>query len=360
MRSQLIHLITVILILVTINTAIATNQFTCNYPCHDGVKTCLSSGSRVIDGFEVTKDCWEYSYDKTCDYPSKDNCRDYKHCYAVALRECLLEDSMGNCVNQVQELSCKRWEPSVIEQPEADVRYRQELGLSRIVCRGVPCIDGNCFDQSYVINDEMMDSVSKLSSIAAAKGAGNLQFKLFEGAEQHCSKKATSYTNCCSTSFKGWGKALGAGCSDSEKDLIEKRKRNLCVYVGKTKNETLGVTTVVKHRYCCFGSMLHKVIQVEGRKQLGLSFGSAENPDCRGLTLEEMMRLDFEKMDFSEFYAEIIQRMKLPNLNDINARIKGGLPSMKPYNENASAPEKQRSGINQEYGPIGDTEEYGN
>ena len=43
-----------------------------------------------------------------------------------------------------------------------------------------------------------------------------------------------------------------------------------------------------------------RVIQEQGRAQLGLSFGTAKNPDCRGLNLEEIQRINWDKIDWSE------------------------------------------------------------
>ncbi|MGV2432081.1 MAG UNVERIFIED_CONTAM: hypothetical protein LVQ98_01455 [Rickettsiaceae bacterium] len=38
--------------------------------------------------------------------------------------------------------------------------------------------------------------------------------------------------------------------------------------------------------------------------------------------MDEIIKLDFEKMDFSEFIHEIQKNMKLPNIQDIEMRIK--------------------------------------
>ncbi|WP_425361626.1 conjugal transfer protein TraN [Candidatus Tisiphia endosymbiont of Ceraclea dissimilis] len=200
--------------------------------------------------------------------------------------------------------------------------------------QGVPCIDGNCVDKSYETNGEMMDSVSKLYMVSKIRDAKDFNFKIFAGFNSHCSKKATGYINCCAVSLKGWGNHLGAHCNSDEKQLIENRKKNLCVYVGK---ENRGIMkTVVKHHYCCFGNSLQKVVQVEGRKQLyakGLisstekNFGSGGNPNCRGLTLAELQNLDFDKMDLTEFIEDFklkfAGKYKAPNVGDITIRIKG-------------------------------------
>jgi hypothetical protein len=79
--------------------ALANQPFIVNVPCINSGKYCTSSGARIVDGVKVHRDCWEYAYTKKCNYPSKNNCSLYEHCYAVGNRECLLKDSLGNCVN---------------------------------------------------------------------------------------------------------------------------------------------------------------------------------------------------------------------------------------------------------------------
>ncbi len=345
MRAQLI--VAVIMIL-GMNFVVEAAKFTSSHPCSDLVKTCLSRGSRVIDGLEVTRDCWEYSYQKTCDYPSKNNCESYKDCYFVALKECLLQDSMGNCVNQLKEFSCKRWVPVEIDSNKVRQKLEEKEGVAGLVCKGIPCIDGNCVDKSYQTNGEMMDAISKLYAVSQMQDAKDMNFQLFSGFSQHCSKKAVSYSNCCSLSMKGWGHNLGARGSKEEQDLIDKRQKNLCVYVGKENKKTLGVTTVVKHHYCCFGNILNKVMQVEGRKQLGISFGSKGSPNCRGLTLAEIMQLNFEQMDFSEFIEDFktkfFGKYQRPDSNDLTSRVKGSLPDIKKYDGNSLNKDNNKAG----------------
>ena len=337
--------------------AYAGNRFTSNYPCSDSVKTCISSGTRIIDGFAVHKDCWEWSYKKTCNYPSKDDCKNYNHCYLVADLPCLLRDSLGNCVNLQREFSCKSWQPVTIDKELVRTGLVEKEGKEKLVCKGLHCIDGNCFDKSYLTDDDMLDSVSKLYAISQMKDAKDLNFSLFSGFAQSCSKKAANYTNCCSSSLKFWGKNLGAGCTKDEVDLIEKRQKNLCEYACKENKQTMGVTTVVKHHYCCFGNLFNKVIQVEGRKQLfpfkarDQLFNNNGQPDCRGLTLSELMSLDFNKMDFSEFYAEIVKRMKLPNVGDVQARVNSSLPDIRKYDNDPNNKQNNMAGWS---GKIGD------
>lgn len=304
------------------------DDFNAQSTCQDGSRTCLSSGTRMIDGFSVTKDCWEWSYHKTCNYPSLDNCKLYSHCYLVADLPCLLTDYYGNCVNLQKEFACKSWQPAVTPQEMVKTSLAAKAGPKQLLCKGILCLDGNCFDKSYVTDHDMMDIVSKLSAVSQIKGALDINLQLIAGFVQSCSKKATAYSNCCSTKA-GWGEMLGAKCTADEIDLVDRRRRNLCVYIGKERRQNFGVTTLVKHHYCCFGSVLNKIIQVQGRRQLGIGFGSAGRPDCRGLSLAEIMQLDFQAMDFSQFHAELLTRMKLPQKADVSARVRASLPNIR-------------------------------
>jgi hypothetical protein len=331
------------------HNALAGNRFTSNYSCSDAVKTCVSSGIRKVDGFDVHKDCWEWSYSKTCNYPSKNDCRLYAHCYAVADLECLLKDSLGNCVNLKREFSCKSWEKSTKEDKEARVDLIEKDGDDSLVCKGVPCIDGNCVDKSYLTNGEMMDSVSKLYMASNMKPDKDYNFNLFPGFGSHCSKKAAGYSNCCPNTAKGWGKQLGAKCTKDEQSLMTLRSKNLCIYVGKENKQKMGVKTIVKHHFCCFGNMLEKVVQVEGRKQLGINFGSGGSPNCRGLTLDEIQKLDFSKMDFSEFINELMIKFtgtyKTPNPKEIGDTIENHL-NIRKYDDNENNPDNRFTGLN--------------
>lgn len=58
----------------------------------------------------------------------------------------------------------------------------------------------------------------------------------------------------------------------------------------------------------CFNSKLARTVQEEGRKQLGISWGTPERPVTRGFTLEEFQQLDFTKMDLTPVVAEIAEK----------------------------------------------------
>ena len=60
----MIRLILTLFIVVYSFYASAGGRFNSGYPCSDAVRTCVSSGEREVQGFKVSRPCWEYSYEK--------------------------------------------------------------------------------------------------------------------------------------------------------------------------------------------------------------------------------------------------------------------------------------------------------
>lgn len=324
----------------------AGNRFQSSYSCSDNGKYCTSSGMRKIDGFDVHRDCWDFTYSKTCNYPSKNDCAKHSKCYCLGQRDCLLRDSLGNCVNLKKEFSCKRWIPTVTESETVRYGLEEKDGIEGLVCEGIPCIEGNCIDKSYEMDTDMVSSVAQLGALSQGKSDG-VNFKIFEGLARHCSKKPSGYQSCCQVFPKGWGKNLGAKCSKDEEILADKRQKNLCIYVGKASSKTAGITTVTKHHYCCFSNILEKIVQVQARKQLGLNFGSSSNTNCRGLTLAELSKVDFSKMDFSEVAAEMQKKIAMPNVNDVKGRINDSFKNSHKFDITKEAhPNNKAAGVN--------------
>jgi len=190
------------LFVISSSYALAGSRFNSSYPCSNAGKYCVSSGTREVEGFQVTRDCWEWAYTKKCNYPSKNDCSKYGHCYSLGQRDCLLRDSVGNCVNLKKEFSCKRWTPVVLESDTVRYGTRDKDGIEGLVCEGVPCIDGNCINKSYEMDEDMVSSVAQLGALSQGKSDG-VNFKIFEGQVRHCTKKPAGYHNCCKVFPKG-------------------------------------------------------------------------------------------------------------------------------------------------------------
>ncbi len=135
--------------------------------------------------------------------------------------------------------------------------------------------------------------------------------KLFKGDKLKCQRTflGGSIFDCCSKMKGLANKAKLAACNTDEKRLAENRDQGKCRHVGSHKEKLGTVTTQV---FCCFPTKLARVIHEQGRKQLGIKWGTSEKPKCRGFTLYELQRLDFTKIDLTEVVDDLqIRREEL-------------------------------------------------
>jgi conjugal transfer mating pair stabilization protein TraN len=155
----------------------------------------------------------------------------------------------------------------------------------------------------------MWNSLSKLHVLKEMQQDLKSQpFVIFKGQDLRCSKRCLGFSDCCGLSG-GWGESLKmTSCKGEEKELSQRRGRGLCHFIGTYCAEKEGITGVClrkKTSYCCFPSKLVRLLQEQGRRQLSLGWGEAPNPSCRGLTVEELQRIDFSKIDAREVFEEI-------------------------------------------------------
>jgi hypothetical protein len=95
-------------------------------------------------------------------------------------------------------------------------------------------------------------------------------------------------------------------CDQADQLTAIKKSENLCVALGSyCSKKFLGICLEKKEGYCCFNSRLARIIQEQGRSQLGKSWGSAKAPECSGFTTAEFESLDFSRIDMTEFIREV-------------------------------------------------------
>nr|WP_255479114.1 conjugal transfer protein TraN [Arsenophonus endosymbiont of Aphis craccivora] len=71
-----------------------------------------------------------------------------------------------------------------------------------------------------------------------------------------------------------------------------------------------------------FDSKLAQIVQAQGRGgQLGVGFGIAKHPDCRGLTIDELQQVKFDALDFTEFHDELNSNTTLPDSKKLTEKI---------------------------------------
>ena len=128
-----------------------------------------------------------------------------------------------------------------------------------------------------------------------------------------------------------------SSCNDDEGKLAIQEGARLCHTVGTYCSSCIRVfgkcVSCTEHKTgkCCFNSMLARLINEQGRAQVGKGWGSGKSPDCSGFTVDELQRLDFSKMDLTEFYSSIVPT--LPNAAQIIDAQRDRAPSDCYYGE---------------------------
>lgn len=98
-------------------------------------------------------------------------------------------------------------------------------------------------------------------------------------------------------------------CTANEKILGCKRAKGVCVETDERCTiKIFGACMQKKSVFCCFDSVLARIIHEQGRPQVGLGWES-----CRGFYLDEFMRIDFTRIDFSEYVDDLTRQMLNPD-----------------------------------------------
>ena len=284
----------------------------------------IPGGTRRVNGVDVKRDCWQYKYKMDCARNSKNDCHkiDHDNCTMVA-EDCISNEEEGGlkyCGNLKRKFGCER-EISWMEERTELIKEGDNVDGKDLLCAAL-CLDGNCDAVKKANMEEDKDLTKAVAMLNALKDAkkgivGDTLINVFKGDDEHCDKKLAGYTNCC-TKMGGWGKMLGAGCSPNAKNLAKKRKEKKCVEIGTfCKTKFFGFCVIKRTVFCCYDSIIGKIINQEAKKQLGRNNGDAENPSCTGLSMEDLENIDLSNVDFKEFYDEII----VPNINIPNIKI---------------------------------------
>ena len=97
-------------------------------------------------------------------------------------------------------------------------------------------------------------------------------------------------------------------------DIITSQKVSLrlCHLIGeRCSKKLLGMCTKHSRVFCCFNSILARLIHEQGRPQLNIPWGSADSPNCRGFTPEELGSLDFSRIDLREYMQYVQHKTEL-------------------------------------------------
>ena len=115
-------------------------------------------------------------------------------------------------------------------------------------------------------------------------------------------------------------------CDDSAMTIAIARKQKRAHKLGSYCAEEVGGGCYVSERvFCVFPSILGRVMQEQIRPQLEMGWGSPKDPNCSGVTLEQLAEVNWDEVDLSE-WAELKGRADIApeNPSEINEETTTG------------------------------------
>jgi conjugal transfer mating pair stabilization protein TraN len=285
------------------DACLAVNQDQC---MQDISNICLESNqTKLIDGIEVTRRCWgeEQRFQcvsdvvSTCDALMTQGCSNVRaECLSTIGDYCILTSKVFQCV----EKTCF---------PDKEVCPPE----------GIPCANGSCDQSVLEESDDINEGVSRLGTLAGtAEEVKNNQVtsqspNIFRGQYQECEKYMFGVRDCCTDD--GWLDGM-IHCPSELRDLQRAKLEHRAVYLGHYKPRLISTT---RYGYCVFPTRLAGIIQIQGRlNQLNVGFGNAKHPDCRGITPEELERIDFKRLDIHELVDDFVSKKTIPDREGIS------------------------------------------
>lgn len=278
--------------------------------------TCSQPGTpRMVNGVLVTPPCWEETDTYTCEVMGEatNNCSPPSGC----------QMKKAVCLDDVPDAQCRSWEN--IYECKTDTVTNE----TKNSCQTKFCVGDVCIANEDAGDTDMPDALAALLIAQMAGQDYEKNLTIFKGESKRCRKAVLGFRNCCKDS--GWGVDMGlTQCSAEEKDLMQAQEAKSAHYIGTycSQKSFFGICTEKAMRYCTFGGTLAKIVQREGRPQIGKSWGTPSNADCSGFTVEEFQKLDLTNVDFSEFTDDLMNQITTPDTNSTIGRLQQSIEGL--------------------------------
>jgi conjugal transfer mating pair stabilization protein TraN len=268
----------------------------------------FEEGTRVINGVPISRAYWKRRLTFTCRAGDFSKCERLRQQGGILVGRTCLKQNGNDCAlwQKTYDMGC------ITEQKHSVLSDDNKI-----------LFDEEDFETAHIENTEFGEVVATLiaiSSLADQEDPHNIDFAktpIFTGSESKCRRSFDSENifDCCYDGRKsGQGLCIAAHlgkCSEEEKDLYRSTRDGKCHYIGK-----LPGTFMTKHVYCCFPTKLARILQEEGREQLGIGWGDPKKPLCQGLSFEQLTTLDFSQMDLSEFVEDFREKISEKQLSE--------------------------------------------
>lgn len=260
----------------------------------------------------------------------------YSDCWGYSDSYLLGSDSTGTCGALMNDRNCTRATTACTEMESGVCVHQSETWQCQktytsggLICGGdYFCKTGDCNEAGGSGDEGFDEAVAKLAGLASAgdevaSRQDQVNVTAFTGNTMSCRKAFAGFSNCCKDS--GWGQDVGlSSCNSDEMALGKAKAKKVTVRVGeRCDHKVLGVCVQKSQVYCAFQGKLARIIQEQGRRdQLGVSFGSGDSPNCRGITVPELQSINFDKINFSDFYSDLMSNQKVPNTDVMVQQVK--------------------------------------
>lgn len=314
-RARRIALIVIGFVLIVLGVSLYSRQ--ASAACVKDSEVCVEPAeTRLVNGLPVTRDCWRYAAQYTCagDTPTPE-----ARCQELIDQGCVAVSQTCDTDTCTQVFKC------TVGSGDTQV--------------GVGCetqsfaLDGVAFDTGYAPSSDFGRAAANMAAVESAvtgmikndlsciedpPGSGSYNcaepIEIFSGSGKGCRKDSFSFNKCCDGG--GWGVDAGLNqCTTEEKVLGLARQAGRAHYIDSYcthRDPVFRKCYARRYVYCVFNSKIGRIVQEQGRLQLGIGWGTARNPNCRGFSEAELQSIDFDLIDFSEFYADAFADMQSP------------------------------------------------
>ena len=188
-------------------------------------------------------------------------------------------------------------------------------------CGGVTyCVGAGCERVDTAANTAFVPAAAQLNMVMEMGGDefDRDNMSIFSGEHRACTIRFLGGQHCCNDS--GVFVDLGlASCSVEEQELVDARAAGVTHYLGEyCAKRILGICRRRDRAWCVFTSELGRILHEEARPQLGMNWD-----DCRGFTVAETQRIDFDRVDLSEFTDTLLDTSEAPGISLPNAGATG-------------------------------------
>ncbi len=102
-------------------------------------------------------------------------------------------------------------------------------------------------------------------------------------------------------------------CEQSEYELAAKKQLKVCKDLGSLcESKVAGLCLVRKESYCCYNSPLARILNEQIKPQLGMDFGTPEVPQCSGIKVADLDKVDWNQVNLDEWLGILAQTNHLP------------------------------------------------